>query len=101
MFDWTVKENVVYLGACESHRICCRIFSHKRDEEKSVQAPAVVEKVEKRLSTSAVLVDTSKAIKAALEASKTYGKTSVEARMAWEAVEEMDAINARRKAESQ
>jgi len=38
-------------------------------------------------------VDTADAIKAAMEASAKYGKTSVEARLAWDAVEEMDAAN--------
>jgi hypothetical protein len=37
--------------------------------------------------------DTSDAVKRALEASRTHGTTSVEARMAWEEVEEMDAAN--------
>lgn len=40
-------------------------------------------------------VDTSEAIKAAMAASKEFGATSVEARMAWEAVEEMDAADTR------
>ena len=40
-----------------------------------------------------VHTDTSDAVKKALEASRVYGKTSVEARMAWELVEEMDAAN--------
>lgn len=40
-----------------------------------------------------VHTDTSELVKKALEMSRTYGKTSVEARMAWEVVEEMDAAN--------
>mmetsp|Transcript_14205 Transcript_14205/g.20948 ORF Transcript_14205/g.20948 Transcript_14205/m.20948 type:complete len:221 (+) Transcript_14205:135-797(+) len=36
-------------------------------------------------------VDSSEAVKAALEASKTHGPTSPEARVAWDIVEEMDA----------
>ena len=40
-------------------------------------------------------VDTSEAIKAALAASKEFGATSPEARMAWEAVEEMDSADTR------
>lgn len=43
------------------------------------------------------LTDTSSAITVALEASKTFGATSVEAKMAWEAVEEIDSANAHRK----
>ena len=39
--------------------------------------------------------DSSKAVAAALEASKKYGATSVEARLAWEAVEDMDAADNR------
>jgi len=39
--------------------------------------------------------DASAAIKAALEASKKFGATSAEARMAWETVEEMDAADTR------
>lgn len=35
--------------------------------------------------------DASEAVKAALEASKKFGPTSPEARMAWETVEEMDS----------
>mmetsp|Transcript_14726 Transcript_14726/g.20494 ORF Transcript_14726/g.20494 Transcript_14726/m.20494 type:complete len:152 (-) Transcript_14726:182-637(-) len=38
-------------------------------------------------------VDTADAIKAAMEASEKFGKTSVEARLAWDTVEEMDAAN--------
>jgi len=38
-------------------------------------------------------VDTSEAIQQALEASETFGKTSPEARSAWELVEELDAAN--------
>ena len=40
-------------------------------------------------------VDASDAIKAALEASKKFGVHSPEARMAWEAVEEMDSADTR------
>lgn len=39
--------------------------------------------------------DTSKQVEAALEASHEYGPTSPEARIAWEAVEEMDASDNR------
>jgi hypothetical protein len=39
--------------------------------------------------------DTSEFIAAALEASKTYGATSKEARLAWATVEEMDAADNR------
>lgn len=39
--------------------------------------------------------DASKAIKEALEASKKYGATSDEARMAWEIVEELDSSDNR------
>lgn len=39
--------------------------------------------------------DTSKQVEAALEASHRYGPTSPEARIAWEAVEEMDASDNR------
>jgi hypothetical protein len=39
--------------------------------------------------------DTSEAIKAALAASKKFGATSAEARIAWEKVEEMDASDNR------
>jgi hypothetical protein len=39
--------------------------------------------------------DTSKEVQAALEASKKYGPTSKEARIAWEAVEEMDSADNR------
>lgn len=38
-------------------------------------------------------VDSSDAVKAAMEASEKFGKTSPEARMAWELVEELDASN--------
>lgn len=40
-------------------------------------------------------VDSSDAVKAALEASKKYGATSKEARVAWDIVEEMDASDNR------
>jgi len=40
-----------------------------------------------------VKYDTSAAIKNAMEASETFGKTSAEARSAWELVEELDAAN--------
>ena len=39
--------------------------------------------------------DASSAIKEALEASKTFGPTSPEARIAWETVEDMDSADAR------
>lgn len=39
--------------------------------------------------------DSSDAVKAALEASKQYGATSKEARLAWEAVEEIDSSDNR------
>ena len=44
---------------------------------------------------STVRPDASQAIQAALEASKKYGATSPEARVAWDAVEEMDASDNR------
>lgn len=44
-----------------------------------------------RLSMSSSRVDSSEAVKAALEASKKYGATSPEARVAWDIVEEMDS----------
>ena len=44
-------------------------------------------------SVTTVHSDTSELVKKALEMSRTYGKTSKEARMAWEVVEEMDAAN--------
>jgi hypothetical protein len=40
-------------------------------------------------------VDSSIAIQAALEASKKFGPTSTEAKMAWETVEEMDSSDNR------
>ena len=40
-------------------------------------------------------VDSSEAVKAAMEASKKFGPTSPEARMAWETVEEMDSSDTR------
>jgi len=48
-----------------------------------------------RLYDSAVRPDASSAVNAALEASKKYGASSPEARLAWEAVEEMDASDNR------
>ena len=49
-----------------------------------------------RLSTKLLSrTDSSEAVKAALEASKQYGATSKEARLAWEAVEEMDSSDNR------
>lgn len=49
-------------------------------------------------STTALMnsrVDSSAAVAAALEASKKYGATSPEARVAWEAVEDMDSSDNR------
>lgn len=46
-----------------------------------------------RSSTALCMVQSADAVKAALEASKKYGATSVEARTAWDIVEEMDASN--------
>jgi hypothetical protein len=40
-------------------------------------------------------VDSSEAIKAALDASKKYGASSPEARVLWDIVEEMDAADNR------
>jgi len=39
--------------------------------------------------------DSSRAVQEALEASKKYGPTSPEARIAWEAVEDMDSSSTR------
>jgi len=44
--------------------------------------------------------DNSEAVKMAMEASEIYGKTSKEARMAWDTVEELDAANSRHRSES-
>jgi len=44
-------------------------------------------------------VDTTEAVKNALEAAKIYGKTSPEAKMAWDIVEELDAANSHHRAE--
>lgn len=43
----------------------------------------------------AVRTDSSELVKEALEISKTFGATSAEARLAWEAVEEVDASDNR------
>lgn len=64
----------------------------KADREAAKNAPKE-EKVEK----VKVYKDSTEAITAALEASKVHGATSIEARMAWEQVEEIDAANARLK----
>lgn len=50
-----------------------------------------------RTSTTTLFArpDSSAAVAAALEASKKYGATSPEARVAWEAVEDMDAADNR------
>jgi len=76
---------------------CLSFRSHKKDEVKAAEKPVVVEDPKKPVERKSVHKDTSDAIKAALEASKIYGKTSVEARMAWETVEEIDATNAHHK----
>ena len=86
---------------CVSHFQSFSLNSHKRDEVKLAEEETTAAEGKTKtvaVEVPAALIDTSKAIKAALEASKTHGKASVEARMAWEAVEEMDAINARRRA---
>lgn len=44
-------------------------------------------------NTALFLQDTSEAVEAAMEASEKYGKTSQEARLAWNVVEELDAAN--------
>jgi len=51
--------------------------------------PGVV--VGDRMRMQNARVDTTEAIKEAMKASKEFGPTSKEARVAWEAVEEMDA----------
>lgn len=65
---------------------------HVKAEEK-----VVVEEVPEPVKESVAHKDTSDAIKAALEASNTFGKTSKEARVAWELVEEIDSANAHHK----
>lgn len=46
-----------------------------------------------RPTISLSMVDSSAEVEAAMEASEKYGKTSPEARQAWELVEELDASN--------
>lgn len=67
----------------------------KAKAAREAEAAKPVEK--KEVEQNKVYKDTSDAIAAALEASKTHGATSVEARMAWELVEEIDAANAHHK----
>lgn len=51
--------------------------------------------VRRSVSLYSTRPDTSEYIAAALEASKTYGATSKEARLAWATVEEMDSADNR------
>lgn len=78
---------------------CFFLCSHHKPGDIHVKAeekPVVVVESEPAKESSAHK-DTSDAIKAALEASKTFGKASQEARVAWELVEEIDAANAHHK----
>ena len=73
--------------------------SHEKAMAKQIQTQqAEIERLQKLVADKArqgptVHTDTSDAVKNALEASRLYGKTSAEARMAWDIVEEMDAAN--------
>jgi hypothetical protein len=73
--------------------------SHKRTQEKmallekQVAPEAVAVKIEEKETRA----DSASAISAAMEASEKFGKTSKEARIAWELVEELDATNAHHK----
>lgn len=73
--------------------------SHKKDDVvmEAAAAARAEEPAKKPVEERSVHMDTSDAIKAALQASKEFGKTSPEARMAWELVEEIDAANAHHK----
>lgn len=74
-------------------------ISHKKDDIKAADAAAAKAVVpeKKPVEQRSVHMDTSDAIKAALQASQEFGKTSPEARIAWERVEEIDAANAHHK----
>jgi len=79
-------------------------FSHEKEMQKRIAAKqAEIEAMMKRSEecdiemAPTVHSDTSDAVKRALEASRIHGSTSVEARMAWEEVEELDASNSHHK----
>ena len=94
------------------HRhVCCEIlislfclYSHKRDSDK-IAAETATAKAEAAEESSkaddkpkaSVSADSEAAVQAAMEASEKYGKSSVEARMAWEYVEELDATKSHHK----
>jgi hypothetical protein len=63
-----------------------------------LEKPAVVEKAAAP-AAPIIHADTTEAVENALEASKLYGATSQEARVAWDIVEELDAANSRHRAE--
>lgn len=65
-------------------------------EKAAREAEAAKPKEEKKV-LAVVYKDSTEAISAALEASKTHGATSIEARMAWELVEEIDSANSHHK----
>jgi hypothetical protein len=68
--------------------------SHKRAQDKSLEKQAAPDPVTVKIPAGDdVHVDSASAISAAMEASEKYGKTSKEARIAWELVEELDATN--------
>lgn len=69
--------------------------SMKKAKEEQAAAKAALEAKEEPCAEPLIRQDNSEAVKMALEASKMYGTTSNEARMAWDIVEELDAANAR------
>mmetsp|Transcript_2599 Transcript_2599/g.5624 ORF Transcript_2599/g.5624 Transcript_2599/m.5624 type:complete len:297 (+) Transcript_2599:125-1015(+) len=72
--------------------------SHKKSQTQAETKPAVEEKIETTIPAQTVHVDSQEAVKAALEASKKFGASSKEARLAWETVEEINATNSHHKA---
>lgn len=76
--------------------------SHVKDSEAAKKAAEEASAAKEKQSASkpsgpVVQKDATEAIKAAMAASKEFGPTSAEARMAWELVEEIDAANAHHK----
>jgi hypothetical protein len=85
------------LHKCTHQILSC---SHEKQIQKGIakkqaEIEALMKQSEAKESNMAPTVhsDTSAAVKKALEASRVHGNTSVEARMAWEEVEEMDSAN--------
>jgi len=87
---WALVEEIDAANAHAKTAVLEKERSAKKAEEAAAAAAAAAAAPKK---APVLHVDTAEAVEQALKASKMYGATSPEARIAWDIVEEMDAAN--------